>query len=87
MSKYHQQAFNAIAKNNSDYEKFESMKLIIDSTANDAQGNEAANTYNLLRILSDKINSAGWEGRHSEIIQLIEDNMELISSMYEDFLP
>ncbi len=85
--KHYQQAFNAMVKNDSEYEKFESMKLVIESAVNDAKGEESAESYEILRKLSNSINNAGWEERHSEIISMIENQMVRISTMYEDYLP
>ncbi len=85
--KYYQQAFNAVSKNTSDYEKFESIKLVIQSAVNDTKGKENERFYRTLNKLMNAINNVGWEEKKSYLMTIISDEQECISEQYEDYLP
>lgn len=85
--KYYKWAFNAISQKNSNYDKFEMMKLIIDSAINDAMGNSARDEYEVLRNIISRINNTGWEKKKSEVMDIIDGKMEYLSETYEEYLP
>ena len=67
-----------------DWEKIVAYVLKVEYSA---RGEENAKFYEHFRKLSNSINNAGWEERHSEQISHINKIFEEICDSYEQFLP
>ena len=64
-----------------------SIYALIDQTTNHEVGIASGRFYGVLTKLHDSINNAGHEGRRSEQIKLLWDEMARISDNYEGYLP
>ncbi len=67
-----------------DYEKIVAYVLKVEYIA---RGEENAKFYEHFRKLSNSINNAGWEERHSAQISYINEVTDEICYIYEQFLP
>ena len=79
--------FDLFDKNKDRYELYNAVIKHIDEEVFRARGKLAAEHYNTLRLLSNSINNAGWEGRHSEQISTINQASHKICDEFEEFLP
>lgn len=59
----------------------------VKSLTEQAEGEMAAKFYEVLRLLINSENNAGWEDRHTARIDLINVTMDDLSYYYEKFLP
>lgn len=66
---------------------FLAVSKLIEEEVRKAKGEENRDFYTVLSKLSNSINNAGWQDRHSQQINLINETQESIITNYEDFLP
>lgn len=78
---------NVIDKANNKYFLLKELIKFCKELEQTATGEEKANTYEILRVLSNSINNAGWEERHSGQIDFINKEINKIVEDFEDFLP
>jgi len=79
--------FELMAKNVSGFGLFVSASKLITEKQREAAGKENMWFYEVLRDLMYSINNAGWESRHSEQINMINNAMDRISQNFDEFLP
>lgn len=83
----HRGIFDLFQKHKNQSDLYEAIcDLVIDVIA-DTKGEDNVHFYEILRHLSTSINNAGWEERHSEQIDFINKNLQVISNEYEKYLP
>lgn len=73
-----------------DTENYELFSDVVEATNKECHkyvGEFASVIYDQLRVLSNSVNNAGWENRHSDDIQRINDMMRDISREFGEFLP
>lgn len=71
----------------SDFHLCEQIETLINERVKYVTGIENAKFYDVLRNLSNSINNAGWEGRHSQQIGIINKASGEIVDKYEEYLP
>lgn len=71
----------------SDFDLLNSVEELIARRVANAVGEENAKFYMTLNQLSNSINNAGWEDRHSEQISIINNASGEIADKYDRFLP
>jgi hypothetical protein len=69
------------------YQDYEVIVSYISEFEHKTKGEENAKFYEHLRKLSNSVNNAGWQERHSEHISTIGSIISGICDTYEDFLP
>ena len=69
------------------YQDYEVIVSYISKFEHKTKGEENAKFYEHLRKLSNSVNNAGWQERHSEHIHNINIIIDEICYTYEDFLP
>ena len=79
--------FNVFQVNKDKYDLYEDTLKFIEKVVEDVKGNENAEFYEILLKLSNSINNAGWEERHSQQISLLHDVKSKIADKYENYLP
>lgn len=70
-----------------DYRLYLDVMYQVKSENHKACGELSVIIYDQLRLLMNSVNNAGWQGRHSEHIQMITNLMVDISREYGEFLP
>jgi hypothetical protein len=79
--------FNVFQTNKDKYDLYEETLKFIEKVVEDVKGNENTEFYEIIVKLSNSINNAGWEERHSQQIDLLRDTQRKIASKYENYLP
>jgi len=79
--------FELFMNKTSDFHLCEKVEALIDERIKHATAMENVKFYDVLRKLSDSINNAGWEDRHSQQIDLINKASHDIVDKYEEYLP
>lgn len=79
--------FNIFQDNKNQFDLYENIITYVDNVIWKTQLEENVEFYEMLRKLTNSINNAGWEGRHSEHIYMINKTMSDISDKYEKYLP
>ena len=79
--------FAIFMQKKSDFDLCEQIELLLQRRIQSAIGKENAKFYDVLRQLSNSINNAGWEERHSAQIATINAIMREIIDKHESFLP
>lgn len=79
--------FDLFINKKDDFDLCNKIDALMEKRIEQAIGKENAKFYEVLRQLSNSINNAGWESRHSEQIALINKESYRISECYEDYLP
>jgi len=82
-----QELFEIFMKKKNDFDLCEQIELLLQRRIQSAIGEENAKFYDVLRQLSNSINNAGWEERHSAQIATINAGMSEIIDKHESFLP
>lgn len=79
--------FDMFSNKKSDFDLCNKIEALIKSRVADAVGEENAKFYTVLTKLSNSINNAGWEDRHSEQIAMINAASCEITEKYERYMP
>lgn len=81
------QVFKLFQDNKDQYDLYEKIIEYIESIVDETKGRENAEFYEVLRQLISSINNAGWQDRHSQQIDTINEEMDRICGVYEKYLP
>lgn len=79
--------FEIIKNTEISYEKFEAIVRYVRASKYIALGKCNAEFYDHFSKLSNSINNAGWQDRHSEQIRYINEVQYKICEGWEEFLP
>lgn len=79
--------FDLFMSNKSSADLFVAVEKLIEEKTTASIGKENAKFYSVLVSLSNSINNAGWEKRHSDQISLINNEIGKICDEYEEYLP
>lgn len=85
--KHRSDLFNVFQSSMDNLSRYESVLCLIKRVIADVRAEENVAFYDVLRNLSNSINNAGWEERHSAQIDIINKAMHEICEKYEERLP
>lgn len=86
MNKVEEVVFNTL-NGEVDYQTYLKVVDMVNKITKDVAGEAAAEYYDVFRKLLDSENNAGWEERHKERIQTLNDAKGKICLYFEEYLP